>query len=128
MRTGDDCRLLNSVQGCDVYAGALARGVPDVSLVVELPVQRFPLRAYRTMGVGSAPLARTREEYVADAVRFGRELDCRRALTDELVKRRELFSRESRLSPNSSTSCRKRSNCSIIEIHELYAQELLATS
>ena len=74
---------------------ALARGVPNVSLVGELLVQRFPFAAYRTMGVEPAPLARTREEYVANAVRLGREPDYRRALVDEIVKRRTLvFERE----------------------------------
>ena len=81
--------------GCVTLYDALARGVPNVSLVGELLVQRFPFAAYRTMGVESAPLARTREEYVVAAVRLGREPDYRRALVDEIIKRRALvFERE----------------------------------
>ena len=95
MRTGDDCRLLKfRTRLRRVRRRACARRSRRVA---RRRASRSALsaRAYRTMGVGSAPLARTREEYVAAAVRLGREPDYRRALVDEIVKRRALvFERE----------------------------------
>lgn len=80
--------------GCVTLYDAFSRGIPCVSQVGELLVQRFPLAAYRAMGIESAPLARTQDEYVDVAVTIGREPEYRRALSETILARSEqLFER-----------------------------------
>ncbi len=82
--------------GCLTLFDALALGVPCVSQVGDLCVQRFPVGAYAAMGVEAAPLARNREEYVRLAVEVGTNPDYRRALSQQILERRDLvFERES---------------------------------
>ncbi len=73
--------------GCLTLYDALSRGIPCVSKVGELLVQRFPVSAYAAMGVDRAPLANNCDEYVRNAVELGVNHDRRRALSQLILER-----------------------------------------
>ena len=81
--------------GCLTLYDAMAHGVPCVSQVGDLCVQRFPVGAYAAMGIESPPIANNREEYVRLAVEVGTNSDYRRSLSEQIIERRdEIFERE----------------------------------
>ncbi|MBQ9372951.1 MAG: tetratricopeptide repeat protein [Thermoguttaceae bacterium] len=74
--------------GCLTLYDALSFGVPCVSRVGELLIQRFPVSAYAAMGIENAPLAESREAYVRMATEVGTNADYRRALSQQILERR----------------------------------------
>ena len=73
---------------CLTLYDALSLGTPCVSQVGELLVQRFTATAYSDMAIENAPIARNREEYVRFAVELGTNADYRRALSQQILERR----------------------------------------
>jgi len=79
-----------------IYSGgitaydSLSYGVPSVTKVGELLVQRYPYSSYKAMGIDDAPMATNRDEYVNAAVRVGTDNEYRRHLTEQILERGDL--------------------------------------
>ena len=88
-----------------IYSGgitaydSLSYGVPSVTNVGPLLVQRYPFSSYKAMGIDDAPMATNRDEYVRAAVRVGTDADYRRQLTEQILERGDLVFERSSVVP-----------------------------
>ena len=80
-----------------IYSGgitaydSMSYGVPSVTKVGPLLVQRYPYSSYRAMGIEDAPTATNRDEYVRAAVRVGTDSEYRRHLSSQILERGDLI-------------------------------------